>query len=82
MALAPFDVLCSGKIRTSAEEARREASGEQGRRLISSEWKRSERDRAVCDVLEEIAKELGVGENIQAGMSITLIRLLEAFVVY
>lgn len=67
MALAPWNVLYSGKIRTTEEETRRETSGELGRRFIDPSWKRNDRERAMCDILEEIAKEVNVGSDIQAG---------------
>lgn len=66
LALAPWDVLCSGKIRTDAEEQRRLESGEQGRRIISSEWRRNDDEKRMCKVLEEIAEEISAA-SIQAG---------------
>jgi len=59
LALAPWGVLAGGKIRTNAEEARRKESGEKGRTVFSSEWERTPEQKKVCDVLEEIAKEVG-----------------------
>ncbi|KAF8264442.1 Aldo/keto reductase [Lactarius quietus] len=59
LALAPWGVLAAGKIRTNAEEARRKESGEKGRMIFSPEWERSPEQKKVCDVLEEIGKELG-----------------------
>lgn len=70
MALAPWDVLCAGKVRTTAEEERRAQTGEHGRHIFNPEWKRSERERAMCDALEVIARELGVEGNVQAGTSV------------
>ncbi|KAH8997089.1 NADP-dependent oxidoreductase domain-containing protein [Lactarius hatsudake] len=46
LALAPWGVLAGGKIRTNAEEAR-------------CKEKRTPEQKKVCDVLEEIAKEVG-----------------------
>ena len=68
LALAPWDVLCSGKIRTDEEEERRLQSGELGRRILGPEWRRNEEERKMSKVLEEIAKEIGAA-NIQAGTS-------------
>jgi len=68
LALAPWGVLAGGKIRTNAEEARRKASGENGRTVFSLEWERTPEQKKVCDVLEEIAKEVG-SKGITAGMS-------------
>ena len=76
MALAPWNVLHAGKIRTTEEEARREASGELGRRYVDPAWKRNDRQRAMCDVLEAIAKEVNVGSNIQAGTCLQSVPLL------
>jgi len=61
MALAPWAVLGSGKIRTDAEEAKREATGENGRSSVFSnyEWRRNETERKVSQALEKVAGELG-----------------------
>ena len=59
MAIAPWNVLGGGKIRTDAEEKRRLESGEGGRTLYASDWKRSPEERKVCLELERIAKEIG-----------------------
>jgi aryl-alcohol dehydrogenase-like predicted oxidoreductase len=59
LALAPWGVLGAGKIRTNAEEARRKESGEKGRMVFSPDWERTPEQKKVCDVLEEIGKELG-----------------------
>ncbi|KAI9453099.1 NADP-dependent oxidoreductase domain-containing protein [Lactarius psammicola] len=59
LALAPWGVLCGGKIRTNAEEARRKESGEKGRTTFNSQWERTPEQKKVCDVLEEIGKEVG-----------------------
>lgn len=58
MAIAPWNVLAGGKIRTDAEEKRRIESGEGGRTLFG-EWLRTEEERKVCAELEKIANELG-----------------------
>jgi aryl-alcohol dehydrogenase-like predicted oxidoreductase len=57
LALAPWNVLASGKIRTDAEEKRRMESGEGGRTLFSG-WLRNEEERRVCSALEKVAKEV------------------------
>ncbi|KAI9451032.1 Aldo/keto reductase [Russula earlei] len=59
LALAPWGVLAGGKIRSNAEEARRKESGEKGRTVFSPDWERTPEQKKVCDVLEEIAKEVG-----------------------
>ncbi len=66
LALAPWDVLRGGKIRSDAEEARRRETGEKGRTLFSPDWERTEEERKVCLVLEDVAKEVGV-ESITSG---------------
>jgi len=74
LALAPWDVLGGGKIRSDAEEARRRETGEQGRTLLGPNWERTEEERKVCLVLEQIAKEVGA-ETITASASSLLGRV-------
>ncbi|EJF62157.1 aryl-alcohol dehydrogenase [NADP+] [Dichomitus squalens LYAD-421 SS1] len=60
IALAPYGVLAAGHIRTDEEEERRLHSGELGRQILPGQkWKRTHEERAVCQVLERIAKEVG-----------------------
>ncbi|KZT63473.1 arylalcohol dehydrogenase [Daedalea quercina L-15889] len=59
MAIAPWNVLAAGKIRTDAEEERRRQTGEHGRKLASDAWERTPEQREVCVVLEKIANEVG-----------------------
>jgi aryl-alcohol dehydrogenase-like predicted oxidoreductase len=66
LALAPWGVLHGGKIRSNAEEARRRETGEKGRTILHPNWERSPEEKKVCDVLEEIAKEVNT-ESITAG---------------
>ena len=66
LALAPWDVLGGGKVRSDAEEQRRRETGENGRTFFSPGWERTEEERKVCQVLEEVAKEVGV-ESITSG---------------
>lgn len=68
MALAPWNVLASGKIRTDEEEERRRETGEKGRMLGSPNWERNEDQRKVCKALEKVAEEVGA-KSIQAGQS-------------
>ncbi|KAF5340694.1 hypothetical protein D9611_007410 [Ephemerocybe angulata] len=58
MALAPWSVLAEGKIRTDAEEEARIKNNEVGRTTFSS-WLRNDEQKAVCKVLETVAKEVG-----------------------
>ena len=68
LALAPWAVLGAGRIRSDAEEARRRETGEKGRMIFTPGWERTEEERKVCLVLEEVAKEVGV-ESISSGVS-------------
>lgn len=58
MAIAPWNVLAAGKIRTDAEEQRRRETGEHGRSLWS-DWERTETERKVCLALEKVGKDVG-----------------------
>ncbi|EMD34675.1 hypothetical protein CERSUDRAFT_116863 [Gelatoporia subvermispora B] len=60
MALAPWNVLAGGKIRTDAEEEKRRQTGEKGRTIFGPDWERSPEERKVCLALEEVAKQVGV----------------------
>jgi aryl-alcohol dehydrogenase-like predicted oxidoreductase len=73
LALAPWGVLGSGKIRTNAEEARRRESGEKGRTILNPNWERTPAQKKMCDALEEIAREVGT-ESITARMSMIFAR--------
>ncbi|KAF9524938.1 NADP-dependent oxidoreductase domain-containing protein, partial [Crepidotus variabilis] len=59
MALAPWNVLAGGKIRTDEEEERRRETGEHGRKVLGPEWERTEDERKVCKALEKVASEIG-----------------------
>ncbi|PPR05409.1 hypothetical protein CVT24_008023 [Panaeolus cyanescens] len=59
LALAPWNVLASGKFRSDAEEARRLESGEKGRTLLGARWLRNEQEKKVCAALEKVANEVG-----------------------
>ncbi|KAG1745887.1 NADP-dependent oxidoreductase domain-containing protein [Suillus paluster] len=59
LALAPWNVLAAGKIRTDEEEERRRQTGEKGRMTRSSNWERNERERTMSAALEKVAKEVG-----------------------
>ncbi|KAI0790736.1 aryl-alcohol dehydrogenase [Abortiporus biennis] len=58
MALAPFNVLAGGKIRSDAEEQKRRETGEKGRTWLGN-WERTETEIAVSHGLEKVAKEIG-----------------------
>ncbi|KAI0789615.1 Aldo/keto reductase [Abortiporus biennis] len=59
MALAPWNVLAGGKIRTDAEEQRRRETGEKGRAFIVTDWERSPLEVEVSHALEKVAGEIG-----------------------
>ncbi|KAI0642277.1 aryl-alcohol dehydrogenase [Trametes meyenii] len=65
MALAPWNVLAGGKIRTDEEEERRRKTGEKGRTIMGPDWERNETERKVTKVLEGVAKDVGAS-SIQA----------------
>ncbi|KZV64739.1 Aldo/keto reductase [Peniophora sp. CONT] len=65
LALAPWDVVGGGKIRTDAEEEARRKTGEQGRDLFGRGWERSEDEKKMAVTLEKIAGEIGA-KSIQA----------------
>ncbi|KIP07592.1 hypothetical protein PHLGIDRAFT_105456 [Phlebiopsis gigantea 11061_1 CR5-6] len=62
MAFAPWNMFCSGRLRTDAEEAERERAGEHGRVRNAPDWKRTDLERRVSGVLEAIADEVGAGD--------------------
>lgn len=61
MAVAPWNCLAGGKLRTDEEEAKREASGENGRivKIFSPDWRRNENEQKVSHALEKVAREVG-----------------------
>ncbi|TDL23205.1 Aldo/keto reductase [Rickenella mellea] len=65
LALAPWNVLAGGKLRTDPEEKRRRETGEKGRTLVDSNWERNENEVKVSRALEEVAKQVGA-EHITA----------------
>ena len=72
MALAPWNVLAGGKIRSDAEEERRRQTGENGRTLsiVPTEWERNEKEKIVCKALEKVAEEIGA-KHITSGKDIS-----------
>ncbi|KZT08172.1 Aldo/keto reductase [Laetiporus sulphureus 93-53] len=59
MALAPWNVLAAGKIRSDEEEERRLKSGEKGRAGFTNDWMRNPDERKVCQALEKVAADVG-----------------------
>ncbi|EIM83812.1 Aldo/keto reductase [Stereum hirsutum FP-91666 SS1] len=62
LALAPWDVLVAGRLRSNTEEEARNNSGENGRMMYRDTWKRSDEETKMAKVLEEIAMECGLGD--------------------
>lgn len=58
MALAPWSVLAGGKLRMDAEEQRRIETGEKGRRILSNDWLRDDKEKAMSAALEKVAGEV------------------------
>ncbi|EEB89611.1 hypothetical protein MPER_12269 [Moniliophthora perniciosa FA553] len=59
MAIAPYAVLCAGKLRTDAEEQRRKESGEKGRTVYSDQWERTDTEVKMSRALEKVAQDIG-----------------------
>ena len=70
MALAPWNVLAGGKIRTDEEEERRRQTGEKGRTfgVVRTDWERNEKEKTICKALEKVAAEIGA-KHITSGTS-------------
>lgn len=68
MAIAPWNVLAGGRLRTDEEEQRRRQTGERGRVLHTDQWERTEDERKISQALEVVAKQIGA-KNITAGKS-------------
>jgi len=72
LALAPWDVIGGGRLRTDAEEERRRQTGEKGRPFAAHTgevavvgWERTEDEKRMSAALEKVAKEVGT-EHITA----------------
>jgi aryl-alcohol dehydrogenase-like predicted oxidoreductase len=60
MAIAPWNVLAGGKLRSDAEEQRRRDTGEKGRTLFTATgWERTEAEAKMSRALEKVAGEVG-----------------------
>ena len=63
LALAPWDVLGGGKLRSDSEEQRRRETGENGRTFLGPQWERTNSEKQMSYALEKVAKEVaGTGE--------------------
>lgn len=67
LALAPWNVLAGGKLRSDEEEKKRLETGEKGRDMYGVGWQRNENETKMSHTLEKIGKE--VGGSISAGES-------------
>lgn len=63
LALAPWQVLAGGKLRSDAEEERRRKTGENGRSVFGP-WERTEDETKVSHALEKVAKEVGLDADL------------------
>ena len=74
MALAPWNVLAGGKLRSDEEEEKRRQTGENGRTLSlvpTTGWQRNEQEKAVCKALEKVAAEIGA-KHITSGIYLSI----------
>ncbi|KAG9315770.1 hypothetical protein JVU11DRAFT_3419 [Chiua virens] len=55
MALALWNVLAAGKLRTDAEEQRRRETGEKGRTSFNTDWERTPLEREMSTHLTTVA---------------------------
>ncbi|THV07333.1 arylalcohol dehydrogenase [Dendrothele bispora CBS 962.96] len=67
LALAPWDVLAGGRLRTDAEEEARRQNPQGARTGFTHDgkWERNEDEKKVSDALEKVANEVGA-KSIQA----------------
>ena len=59
LALAPWNVLAGGKLRTDEEEEKRRQTGEKGRTITNPNWERNDQEKAMSKALEKVASEVG-----------------------
>lgn len=67
MGISPWNVIGGGRLRSDAEEKRREESGEAGRTMMNKEWRRTETEKKVANALEQVSTELGGQYSVSAG---------------
>ena len=79
LALAPWNALAAGRLRSDAEEERRRTTGEKGRSFHTTGWERNENETKMSRALEKVGKEVGT-EHVTAGMSFCIKLLF--FIVY
>lgn len=76
LALAPWNVLASGKLRTDAEEERRRQTGEKGRTFADPSWEHTEDQKKMSRALDKVAAEVGA-KSITAGIFYPCLMRLE-----
>ncbi|KAH9478335.1 Aryl-alcohol dehydrogenase [NADP(+)] [Psilocybe cubensis] len=59
MALAPWNVLAGGRIRSDEEEEQRRQTGEKGRTILNPNWERNDQEKKMCQALSKVAAEVG-----------------------
>ncbi|KAG0696930.1 NADP-dependent oxidoreductase domain-containing protein [Suillus ampliporus] len=59
LALAHWNVLAGGRLRSNKEEERRRQTGGKDRMFANNNWERNETERAMSAALENVAKEVG-----------------------
>lgn len=67
VALAPFNVLAGGRLRSDAEEERRRNTGENGRTIYGPNWERTPDERKMSAALEKVANEVARAQGKQEG---------------
>ncbi|KAF8986308.1 NADP-dependent oxidoreductase domain-containing protein [Cyathus striatus] len=72
MALAPWNVLAGGKLRSDAEEGRRRQNGEIGRTFTSPNWERNKSEKEVARTLEKVAHEVGTKHSTSVAIAYLL----------
>jgi len=72
LALAPWDVLCGGRLRSDVEEEARRQNPQGARTSFTQDgkWERNEDEKKVSQALEKVATEVGA-KSIQAGRVLT-----------
>lgn len=80
MALAPFAVLCGGKLRSDEEEEKRKKSGEKGRHMPwQTQWERTAEEKQVCDALEKVRAEVNAKSLTSGTYILLLLNLLDIY---
>lgn len=67
LALAPWNVIGGGRLRTDAEEERRRQTGEKGRMISRPNWERTEDEKKMARALEKVADEIAQAQGKKAG---------------